>query len=58
MIENGWLGREPSVEDCSAEVIGVCAECGEWIYYDEEEYTYTRNKKGQMICWECAECEC
>ena len=52
MIENGWLGKEPSVES-RREVIGVCAECGAWIYFDEEEYTYGRNAQGKMVCFEC-----
>jgi hypothetical protein len=58
MLENGWLGREPSVGFVRMRCVGVCACCGfniEEPIYEDADFAPYKKINGKMYCIECVE---
>ena len=55
-LENGMIGNENERGSSSTDsFVGICDECGEHIYEDEELYTHVYCKDGKLRCWDCYE---
>lgn len=56
-LEHGWIGSEDrgNYSSSAPKLVGTCAWCGEYIYEDEDMYTYGYNEAGELLCWDCYE---
>ncbi len=55
-LENGWLGNENERGTATAKVrVGICDECDEAIYEEDELYTHVYCADGKLRCWNCYE---